>query len=107
MLKTDPLGLRNNIDFYRKQVDASTEDLSKIAFRALSYCMFANQIIENHKIVNYRECSTSWKMFKRASTNEEVLDIFNTLWDIPYARLKEHTDGLVYQSKLKKIIQNE
>lgn len=70
--------------------------------------MFINQIIENHKILNFKEPQSAYKNI----VNGQCID-----WDTTFAvfyeyftkhrdRLREYTDGILRMSKLKKINQD-
>ena len=100
LMKTDPLGLRKQIIKMDSKIteDSSIEDMWKV----ICYCKFANQIIENHKIVNFKEAIPEM-------TGLRVCDYpFRTYkYDLskPLELLKKSTDGMLKKELQGKIIQ--
>lgn len=100
LMKTDPLQLRKQII---KMDNAITEDSNiKDMWRVITYCKFANQIIENHKIINFKEslaerislqsCDYPFKTYKYELSK-------------PLGKLKKSTDGILKKELEHKIVQ--
>lgn len=101
LMKTDPLNLRKQIIKMKNEIteNNSIEELWKI----ICYCKFANQIIENHKIVNFKEANPEMKFLR---VSEEPLQTFKQcLWK-PLEMLKKSTDGMLKREIQNKIVQN-
>lgn len=94
-MSTDPLKLRLQIDELIKNSTNYYETIKK--------CKFAIQIIENHKIVNFRDGNEEiMQLLECTSDPKEVfLRIINPFYTI----LKKLTDGILEKSKKDKIIQ--
>jgi hypothetical protein len=103
LMKTDPLGLRKQIV---KMDNAITEDSDpKDMWKVVAYCKFANQIIENHKIVNFKEANPERKTILEAfDSDNRFLDYKFCLYK-PLELLKNSTDGMLKKEVQSKIIQ--
>lgn len=117
MLETNPLQLRKDFDVNCKNLtkiakitfeEGNTITAQKYLWSLIKEVMFANQIIENHKILNFKEPQAAYK---------QIVNGQNTDWDSTFAifyeyltkhrnRLKEYTDGILRMSKIKKIKQD-
>lgn len=111
MMKTDLLQLRKQID---KQISTISGDIclkNPIDFvdlwRVINNCKFANQIIENHKIVNFKEATSEYLSLRNEVTDEELIERYTFDLVLPYQLLRDKTDDILKRSKLKKIIQDE
>lgn len=111
LMKTDPLQLR-------KQIDSLISELSgKIAlsesvnvfdlWNVIKSCKFANQIIENHKIVNFKEANSEYLALNSEIEDSDLLERYTFDLALPYQLLRDKTDEILKQSKIKKILQNE
>ena len=98
LMKTDPLGLRKQIV---KMNNAITEDSNpKDMWKVVAYCKFANQIIENHKIVNFKEANS-----ERIAILKGDYNIYKAALHRPLEILKNSTDGMLKKELQSKIIQ--
>jgi hypothetical protein len=98
LMKTDPLGLRKQII---KMDNAITEDSDpKDMWKVVTYCKFANQIIENHKIVNFKEANS-----ERIAILKGDYNIYKAALHRPLEILKNSTNGMLKKELQSKIIQ--
>ena len=101
-MKTDPLGLRKQII---KMDNAITEESDpKDMWRVVAYCKFANQIIENHKIINFKEANPERKLITNIFPTDTFLEYKFCLYK-PLEKLKTSTDGMLKKELQSKIIQ--
>lgn len=91
LLSTNPLQLRLNFDLKYKLYNENKLDL----FELVKTLKFSNQIIENHKIVNFGEIGL---IYPKCSTG---LD-----WNEDLLRFKKYTDSILKSYKIKKLIEN-
>ena len=102
-MKTDPLGLRKQII---KMDNTITEESDpKDMWRVVAYCKFANQIIENHKIVNFKEANTERKTILNMAIGEPTFLEYKFCLYKPLEKLKISTDGMLKKELQSKIIQ--
>ena len=101
LMKTDPLGLRKQIIKMNNEIteDSNPKDMWKV----IAYCKFANQIIENHKIINFKEANSERKIIMDAKDNKLLEYVFCI--SKPLELLKNSTDGMLKQELQKKIVQ--
>ena len=90
LMTVNPMQLRQKIDSEIKDLDLLT-NIEK--WTIIKDIKFANQIIENHKIVNFKEA-------KDDIVTEET---FNDIFDKQYSRLKSLTDGIIKSDLLRKV----
>lgn len=101
LMKTDPLGLRKQIV---KMNNAITEDSDpKDMWKVVAYCKFANQIIENHKIINFKEANPERKIILESPDNVFLEYVF--CLSKPLELLKNSTDGILKKELQSKIVQ--
>lgn len=101
LMKTDPLGLRKQIV---KMNNAITEDSDpKDMWKVIAYCKFANQIIENHKIINFKEANPERKIILESPDNVFLEYVF--CLSKPLELLKNSTDGILKKELQSKIVQ--
>ena len=106
-LHTNPVQLRKEIDR-----DISNEPPELISENKLKYfywriirrCKFANQIIDNHKIINPKEANRDYELLQEANDIEYV---YKKLLEVPYSNLKLKTDDSLRKNKIAKIIQKK
>lgn len=98
LMTTNPLQLRKNIDSYKNIVDVLGNTRTDLFFNLVKDIRFAIQIIQNHKIINYKEAASDYNLIKNAESLEELEQIVNK----PYEVLKSLTDGMIKQEILKK-----
>ena len=95
-MHTDPLKLRLQIDQLLK--DPTPKNYCSI----LKKIKFAIQIIENHKIVNFKDGNGECKLIK--SLNPD-LSAFINLITPSYNILKKLTNGILEKSKYERLVQ--
>ena len=93
MLIPDPLQLRKQIDREMKYL------LGVNDWQLVCDIKFVNQIIENHKIVNFKEAASDYKILQ----SEEKVDVVSK----PYNYLKKLTDGMLKQDQIKNMSKHE
>ena len=96
LMHTDPLKLRLQIDQLLK--DPTPKNYCSI----LKKIKFAIQIIENHKIVNFKDGNGECKLIK--SSNPD-LSAFINLITPSYNILKKLTNGILEKSKYERLVQ--
>lgn len=108
MMTTSPLRLRKEID---KDLSIEPplslfdrEELISFYWKRIKDCKFANQIIDNHKIINPKEANKDYKLLEEANDIKYVYDI---LIDVPYKNLKLKTDDMLKRSKIAKVLQKK
>ena len=102
LMKTDPLGLRRQIV---KMDNSITEESNpKDMWKVVAYCKFANQIIENHKIVNFKEANPERKLITNMFPEDTYLEYKLCLYK-PLEKLKASTDGMLKKELQSKIVQ--
>lgn len=118
MLQTNPLLLRKEFDTKNKQILSEIDSLfeygntitaQKKLFELLEYLVFANQIIENHKIVNFKTLKDYYKIIVdgQVINKENIINTYKTLASKELLNFKNSTDSILMASKIKKIIQNK
>ena len=103
LMTTNPLQLRKTID---KQINGYKKTHLfgiDIAWEIIKNIKFAIQIIENHKIVNFKE---AYNDYHNLLSFESIEDVENYIYKV-YSPLKSMTDGMVKQEILNKIKKNE
>lgn len=111
MIDVDLLKLRKNFDamldpyllhvMYEINNDRPNTACDKL-FELLKTIIFTNQIIENHKIVNYNIIDKHYKLFNSGRTYEEIMLVFLELFTPELEILKKKTDELLIKDKLSK-----
>ena len=117
LMSTNPLQLRKDCDnmielsffvaseYYLKE-DFKNE--KKSLWEVIKNIKFANQIIENHKIVNFKESNYEYNVLVNNDVDDEEtiikcwLDLMKPCKQI----LNKATDGMLEKDKQKRIIQN-
>jgi hypothetical protein len=103
LMKTDPLGLRKQIV---KMDNTITEESNpKDMWKVVAYCKFANQIIENHKIVNFKEANPERKTILNMASGDPTFLEYKLCLYKPLEKLKNSTDGMLKKELQSKIIQ--
>lgn len=92
MMSTDLLKLRVFVD---------THDFDN--WETIKNCKFANQIIDNHKIVNFKEANDEYELLKENPTKEQFEHLFKKTYDL----LRSRTDEILRRSKIEKILQKQ
>ena len=93
MMTTNPLQLRKDVEELRKEVYESISIAKEWAL--IKLIVFANQIIENHKIINFKEPISYFNRREEESLDQVIEE--------PYNKLKSLTDGMLEKEKLNKI----
>ncbi len=107
LMKTDLLQLRNCVDeALTRANEPENIFLRSLFLKTIKYCIFANQIIENHKIVNYNVLGPAHNALSRAN-DDNLEEVFYNYFGPEYNLLKKRTDEILYKSKINKITQNE
>ena len=99
LMKTNPLQLRRAIDL--QLADYKNKGLFNIneAWKIIKNIKFSIQIIENHKIVNFKEAQNDYYNLLSFESIDEVENYINQ----SYIQLKKLTDGMIKQEILKKL----
>lgn len=101
-MKTDPLGLRKQII---KMSNSITENSNpKDMWKVIAYCKFANQIIANHKIINFKDANYERKLITNMAPENTYLEYIFCL-SKPLEILKNSTDGMLKKELEYKIVQ--
>ena len=84
------------------------KDWKKQLWDVIKYTKLSNQIIENHKIVNFKEANYEYKQLVENDCENEasVLKLWLDLIKEPMGLLHKSTDGMLKKEKQKKIVQN-
>lgn len=98
-MHTDPLKLRLQIDQLLK--DPTPKNYCSI----LKKIKFAIQIIENHKIVNFKEANPERKIILESPDPDNILLEYIFCLSKPLELLKNSTDGMLKKEVQSKIIQ--
>ena len=98
LMTTNPIQLRKDIDFEYKTVYLSTITSNEMFNKLNRDIRFSIQIIQNHKIVNYKDGLEDVGAIKSAESVDEIWQII----DKSYTELKSLTDGMIKQEILKK-----
>lgn len=117
LVQTNPVQLRKDYDAEQNQLIESASELikagntltgQKMLWYLVKYVMFANQIIENHKIVKFKEPLDSYKKIVNGQISDldTILQTFKEELYPHLERFKKYTDEPLRLSKIKKIIQN-
>ncbi len=117
LLQTNPLALRQNYeecynDFLREAIfyinRGDTLTGQKCLWKIVKYVQFANQIIENHKIINFKEVLKPYKQIVDGQVSDPsiIMEIFKKELFPHLERFKKYTDGMLAKSKLKYINQD-
>jgi hypothetical protein len=99
LMHTDPLKLRLQIDSLIRDPNLSPDNYCSI----LKKLKFAIQIIENHKIINFKDGNSECKSIKLMRPDKQA---FLALLDPSYNILKKLTDGILEKSKYKRLVKN-
>lgn len=101
LMKTDPLSLRKQVVKMKNEITAENYNF-KNAWKVIAYCKFANQIIENHKIVNFKEANSERTILRLKGD----YNIYQAYLYKPLEKLKKYTDGMLKKELQQKVIQN-
>ena len=99
LMKTDPLQLRITIDYQLKEYQLSSAFDFYRNWELVKNIKFAIQIIENHKIVNFKEAQSDYYTMLAFESNSYFYDYILC----KYNDLKKMTDGMIKQEILKNL----
>ena len=109
LMTTNPLQLRKCFDTIKTQILSDLEEieLSKQfnLWKIILFARFCNQIIENHKIVNFKNSANDYQELRKYTDDNELLNAFNALITPEINLLYKSTDGLLKREKIAKIQQ--
>lgn len=119
IMRTDPLQLRKDWNILEEEVWKNIESVlneqqasltaEKNAWSLYRYLNFANQIIDNHKIINFKTVSPAYIKLVQG-THNDLKSLKDDWYDICKSELKlfkSKTDNILRADKIKKILQNE
>ena len=109
LMTTNPLQLRKCFEATRVQILSNlgeTESSKQFnLWKIILFARFCNQIIENHKIVNFKNSANDYQELRKYTDNNELLNAFNALITPEINLLYKSTDGLLKREKIAKIQQ--
>lgn len=109
LMTTNPLQLRKCFDTTKVQILSNlgeTESSKQFnLWKIILFARFCNQIIENHKIVNFKNSANDYQELRKYTDDNELLNAFNALITPEINLLYKSTDGLLKREKITKIQQ--
>lgn len=109
LMTTNPLQLRKCFDATKAQILSNlgeTESAKQFnLWKIILFARFCNQIIENHKIVNFRNSANDYLEFKKCNDNTELFNTYTKLLTPELFLLYKSTDELLKREKIAKIQQ--
>ena len=109
LMTTNPLQLRKCFEATRVQIlsNLGETEFSKRfnLWKIILFARFCNQIIENHKIVNFKNSANDYQELRKYTDDNELLNTFNALITPEINLLYKSTDGLLKREKIAKIQQ--
>lgn len=109
LMTTNPLQLRKCFDTTKNQIlsNLGETEFSKQfnLWKIILFARFCNQIIENHKIVNFRNSANDYRELRKYNNFDELLNMFNVLITPELNLLYKSTDELLKQEKITKLQQ--
>ena len=109
LMTTNPLQLRKCFEATRVQIlsNLGETEFSKRfnLWKIILFARFCNQIIENHKIVNFKNSANDYQELRKYTDDNELLNAFNALITPEINLLYKSTDGLLKREKIAKIQQ--
>ena len=116
LVHTNPLQLRKDFDFTHKInfqkaathiKQGNTLTGQKLLWEIVKFAKFANQIIENHKIVNFKEAAEDYRLIVdgQITDYDDIISVFNERLTEPINLLHKYTDDVLRRDKIEKIIQ--
>lgn len=110
LMTTNPLQLRKCFDTTKNQILSNIEEIELKQFnlwKIILFARFCNQIIENHKIVNFRNSVSDYQELKKYNNFDDLLNAFNALITPELNLLYKSTDELLKQEKIAKLQQKK
>ena len=108
LMTINPLQLRKCFDTTKNQILSNIEEVELKQFnlwKIILFARFCNQIIENHKIVNFKNSANDYQELRKYIDDNELLNAFNALITPEINLLYKSTDGLLKREKIAKIQQ--
>ena len=108
LMTINPLQLRKCFDTTKNQILSNIEKIELKQFnlwKIILFARFCNQIIENHKIVNFRNSANDYRELRKYNNFDDLLNVFNTLITPELNLLYKSTDELLKQEKIAKLQQ--
>ena len=109
LMTTNPLQLRKCFEATKVQILSNlgeTESSKRFnLWKIILFARFCNQIIENHKIVNFKNSANDYQELRKYTDDNELLNAFNALITPEINLLYKSTDGLLKREKIAKIQQ--
>ena len=99
LMKTNPLQLKKTIRTQRLSNETYSDINILRDWELIKNIKFAIQIIENHKIVNFKEAKNDYFNLLKCESIEEISEYINK----SYQTLKDLTDGMLLQERIKEI----
>ena len=99
LMKTNPLQLKKTIRTQRLSNETYSDINILRDWELIKNIKFAIQIIENHKIVNFKEAKNDYFNLLKCESIEEISEYINKSYQI----LKDLTDGMLLQERIKEI----
>ena len=106
MLVTNPLQLRKHYEaqpLYYEHLN--TRRRNKFFWNRIKYVKFANQIIENHKIINMKQANDDWNQLKNIEDKSEAYDKYQSLIEKDLLLFYKYTDGILKRDREKTILE--
>ena len=110
LMTINPLQLRKCFDTTKNQILSNIEEIELKQFnlwKIILFARFCNQIIENHKIVNFRNSANDYQELRKYNNFNDLLNVFNTLITPELNLLYKSTDELLKQEKIAKLQQKK
>lgn len=110
LMTINPLQLRKCFDTTKNQILSNIEEVELKQFnlwKIILFARFCNQIIENHKIVNFRNSANDYRELRKYNNFDDLLNIFNALITPELNLLYKSTDELLKQEKIAKLQQKK
>ena len=109
LMTTNPLQLRKCFEATKVQILSNlgeTESSKRFnLWKIILFARFCNQIIEKHKIVNFKNSANDYQELRKYTDDNELLNAFNALITPEINLLYKSTDGLLKREKIAKIQQ--
>lgn len=117
LLQTDLLKLRLNYNKRYNDITSLAKDCilndyiitgEKLLWYLIKDLMFSNQIIENHKIVNFKEPKESYKQVVNGQLTDcdDIFNIFYKYHRRIWVQFAAQTDGILLKYKTKQVNEN-
>ena len=108
LMTINPLQLRKCFDTTKNQILSNIEEVELKQFnlwKIILFARFCNQIIENHKIVNFKNSANDYQELRKYTDDNELLNTFNALITPEINLLYKSTNELLKQEKIVKLQQ--